>query len=57
MEGAAFAQVASQEQIDWLVIRVVSDSADKSADLDFNNFLEKYRLYSWELIISFLRNF
>ena len=57
MEGAAFAQVASQEQIDWLVIRVVSDSADKSADLDFNNFLEKYRLYSWELISCFLRNF
>ena len=57
MEGAAFAQVASQEQIDWLVIRVVSDSADKSADLDFNNFLEKYRLYSWELISCFLRNY
>ena len=57
MEGAAFAQVASQEQIDRLVIRVVSDSADKSADLDFNNFLEKYRLYSWELISCFLRNF
>ena len=40
MEGAAIAQVAYQENVDWIVIRVVSDSADASADLDFNKFLE-----------------
>ena len=32
MEGAAFAQVAKQESIDWLVLRVISDSANEEAN-------------------------
>ena len=55
MEGAAFAQVASQEKINWIILRVISDSADESADIDFNKFLEKYKCCSWDLIDSFLK--
>ena len=50
MEGAAFAQVAHQENIDWIVIRVISDGADDNAGEEFNEFLKKYKLKSWELI-------
>ena len=55
MEGAAFAQVACQEKINWIILRVISDSADESADVDFNKFLEKYKSCSWDLIDSFLQ--
>ena len=33
MEGAAVAQVAVQEKIPWIIIRVISDTADSSAIL------------------------
>tara|TARA_S200000501_G_scaffold374906_1_gene425538 strand:+ start:2394 stop:3167 length:774 start_codon:yes stop_codon:yes gene_type:complete len=54
MEGAAFAQVAEQEKISWLVIRVISDSADESASQNFNEFLNDYKNHSWCLIKSLL---
>ena len=57
MEGAAFAQVAEQEKVDWLVIRVISDSADESAHDDFNAFLNKYKLKSFDLIKCLLNTF
>tara|TARA_Y200000002_G_scaffold378632_1_gene386399 strand:+ start:1533 stop:2285 length:753 start_codon:yes stop_codon:yes gene_type:complete len=57
MEGAAFAQVAFQEKIPWLVIRVISDEADHSAAQNFSDFLKEYEHYSWYLINSLLRNF
>ena len=41
MEGAAFAQVALQEQMPWLVIRVISDNAMEGSEEDFALFLEK----------------
>lgn len=50
MEGAAFAQVAHQEKVDWIVIRIISDSSDQEASEDFNEFLSKYKYKSWELI-------
>ena len=53
MEGAAFAQVAHQENLDWLVMRVISDGADENAHDDFNAFLNKYKLHSFELIKVF----
>ena len=56
MEGASFAQVAYQEQIDWIIIRVISDSADDSAPDDFNSFLSKYKSKSWDLIKLFLNS-
>ena len=54
MEGAAFAQVASQEGIKWIILRTISDSADESADTNFNSFLNDYEIYSWDLIESLL---
>ena len=54
MEGAAFAQVAKQEKIDWLVIRIISDNANEEASDEFSQFLEKYKFRSFELIKCFL---
>ena len=54
MEGAAFAQVAKQEKIDWLVIRIISDNANEEAGDEFSQFLEKYKFRSFELIKCFL---
>ena len=54
MEGAALAQVAEQEEIDWLVIRVISDNADESAADNFADFLKKYKKFSSQLIEELL---
>lgn len=54
MEGASFAQVASQEKIPWLILRVISDNADESAAKEFNEFLKEYNKNSWFLIETLL---
>ena len=56
MEGAAVAQVATQENVSWLIIRVISDQADESAPQSFKNFIEDYEKYSWYLIKIILQN-
>ncbi len=56
MEGAAFAQVAHQENVPWVVIRVISDSADDNAHSEFSEFLEKYKLKSFDLIKQILEH-
>ena len=50
MEGAAFAQVALQEKVDWIVLRIISDTADENASKDFNKFISEYKLKSFDLI-------
>ena len=55
MEGASFAQVAIQENIPWLVIRVISDNACEKAQNNFNEFIKKYNDSSWEIIEVFLK--
>ena len=50
MEGGAVAQVCHQENIPWLLIRVISDSADEEASEKFEDFLEKYNKNSATLI-------
>ena len=57
MEGAAFAQVACQEKIPWLLLRVISDTANNKASQNFNDFLKDYSKYSWNLIEVLLMNF
>ncbi len=50
MEGAAVAQVASQERIPWVIIRVISDDANSDAAQNFSEFLEQYKNNSWHLL-------
>ena len=57
MEGAAVAQIAYQEDIPFLIIRVISDSSDNSAAQNFSEFLKEYEKESWQLIDLLLKNF
>ncbi len=54
MEGAAVAQVASQEGIPWVIIRVISDEANSDAAQNFSEFLEIYKKNSWDLLNAIL---
>ena len=56
MEGAAIAQVAFQEGIPWIIVRVISDSANEYAAVNFDDFLKLYEKYSWDLIKIILDN-
>ena len=56
MEGASVAQVATQENIPILVVRVISDSADDAAPQNFTEFLENYKSNAWILIEILLQN-
>ena len=47
MEGAAVAQVCEQENIPWVVIRVISDGADGTARLNFQEFIAAYEKFAW----------
>ena len=57
MEGAALAQVACQEKISWLVIRVISDNADDLAAQNFNQFLSEYKFESNKLLKVMIENY
>ena len=54
MEGAAVAQVAEQEGIPWLVLRVISDGADANAAQSFGDFIQRYDRRAWCLIQALL---
>ena len=57
MEGAAVAQVAYQERVRFLIVRVISDGADNSADQTFTDFLKSYQRFSWDLIHALLKRY
>ena len=54
MEGAAVAQVAEQEGIPWLVLRVISDGADANAAQSFGDFIQVYDRRAWCLLQALL---
>ena len=55
MEGAAVAQVAEQEGVPWLVLRVISDGADEAAAQSFEDFVKRYESQAWRLIEALLQ--
>ena len=55
MEGAAVAQVAEQEGVPWLVLRVISDGADAAAAQSFEDFVKLYEQQAWRLIEALLQ--
>ncbi len=55
MEGAAFAQVAIQEGIQWIVVRVISDNASTDSENEFTKFVEKYNFHSQKLIEALIK--
>ncbi|WP_115131666.1 5'-methylthioadenosine/adenosylhomocysteine nucleosidase [Synechococcus sp. N26] len=55
MEGAAVAQVAEQEGVPWLVLRVISDGADAAAAQSFEDFVKLYEKQAWRLIEALLQ--
>ena len=57
MEGAAVAQVATQEKIPCQIVRVISDQADSASPSDFTEFMEEYIQSSAKLVKILLNNF
>ena len=56
MEGGAVAQVAEQEGIPWVIVRVISDGADSNSAKDFDQFLKDYVLNCWKLLDCILQD-
>ncbi len=56
MEGAAIAQTCYQFDIPFIVIRAVSDTADESAEIDFDEFVQLAGQRSAELVLRFIKS-
>ena len=54
MEGAAIAQAAYLNQISYLIVRAISDKADDSANVDYNEFEAKAVEHSVRLMAAML---
>lgn len=52
MEGAAIAQAAYLNKVPFLIIRAISDKADNSATMDYDEFEEKAVRHSVNLILA-----
>ena len=58
MEGAALAQVCCEFGTPFVVIRIISDSADNNAHFDFGNFIKEVaNAYSTEIISEMLKKY
>ena len=56
MEGASIAHVASLNKISFLIIRGISDKADESAEMDYDQFEEQAIKRSVKLIMELIPN-
>ncbi len=57
MEGAAVAQVCSEHQIPFAVMRIISDEANHNSPVDFQKFISAIAApYSRELVRSYFEN-
>ena len=50
MEGAAMAQVAYLNDIPFVIIRAISDKADHSASMNYNDFEEQAIVHTIRLL-------
>ena len=57
MEGASVAQVAYQEKVPFLIIRVISDSAQEGAEMNFSEFISEYKNFSWLLMEVLIKSY
>lgn len=55
MEGASVANVCSHFDLPLFVLRAISDSANDSADMDFDKFLETSAKVSAEFVINMIK--
>ncbi len=55
MEGVAVAQVSNNFEVPFIVLRAISDSADGSANISFDKFLEKAGEKSAEIFLNFAK--
>lgn len=54
MEGGAIAHVAYLNEIPFVIIRAISDNADSSADVKYEEFVKKAALTSKNMVINML---
>ncbi len=56
MESAAIAQTCYQHSTAFVIIRSISDKADDTADMSYNEFLSKACIHSSEVVKSLLKD-
>ncbi|SCB68589.1 Protein of unknown function [Bacillus mycoides] len=56
MEGAAIGHVAHINDIPFLVLRCISDSADDSAQVSYDDFVKTAANYCSEIIVEMLKS-
>jgi adenosylhomocysteine nucleosidase len=54
MEGAAVGQVCTLNDVPFLLVRAISDRADGSSDVDFQDFLEEAAQSSARIVLHLL---
>jgi adenosylhomocysteine nucleosidase len=54
MEGAAVGQVCTLNDVPFLLVRAISDRADGSSDVDFQDFLHEAAQYSARIVLHLL---
>ncbi len=57
MEGAAVAQVCTLNSIPFVIIRSMSDKADGSAQINFQEFIEKAAYNSYQIVKKMIKNY
>ena len=57
MEGAAIAQVATQYQVPFAVVRAISDVADEEANMSFDEFIIEAGKKSALVVIKFIQEY
>ncbi|MGM2836761.1 phosphorylase family protein, partial [Bacillus cereus group sp. Bce025] len=56
MEGAAIGHVAYINEVPFLVMRCISDSADDEAQISYDDFAKTAANYCSEIIVEMLKN-